>query len=117
MILHKAFYEFRSDAIRKLKQTKQPTPYPHKFHVSQSIPRFVREWGIEGRVANGATIEDVKPVRRPFIVMQNETESDQVTLAGRVMTIRESSSKLRFYDLKADGQKVQVLAQIQLALF
>jgi len=29
------------------------------------------------------------------------------------MTIRESSSKLRFYDLKADGDKVQILAQIQ----
>jgi lysyl-tRNA synthetase class 2 len=32
------------------------------------------------------------------------------------MTIRESSSKLRFYDLKADGEKVQILAQIQLAM-
>jgi lysyl-tRNA synthetase class 2 len=26
------------------------------------------------------------------------------------MTIRESSSKLRFYDLRADGQKVQIMA-------
>jgi lysyl-tRNA synthetase class 2 len=34
----------------------------------------------------------------------------QVSLAGRVMTIRESSAKLRFYDLRADGQKVQILA-------
>jgi lysyl-tRNA synthetase class 2 len=26
------------------------------------------------------------------------------------MSIRESSVKLRFYDLKADGQKVQIMA-------
>jgi lysyl-tRNA synthetase class 2 len=37
----------------------------------------------------------------------------QVSLAGRVMSMRASSSKMRFYDLVADGQKVQILAQVQ----
>lgn len=33
-----------------------------------------------------------------------------MSVAGRVQTIRESSSKLRFYDIKADGQKLQIMA-------
>ena len=37
----------------------------------------------------------------------------QVSLAGRVMSIRESGAKIKFYDLHADGHKVQILAQEQ----
>ncbi|WWD19537.1 lysine-tRNA ligase [Kwoniella shandongensis] len=92
-----AFHEMRSKEIARLRQTKQPNPYPHKFHVTQSIPSFVKQWGAEGKLENGVTASDEKPI----------------SLAGRVYTIRESSSKLRFYDLKADGVKIQVMAQIQ----
>lgn len=56
----------------------------------------MREWGAEGKVEKGTTAESAQPI----------------SLAGRVYTIRESSSKLRFYDLQADGQKVQVLASL-----
>ncbi|ORY26693.1 hypothetical protein BCR39DRAFT_540460 [Naematelia encephala] len=91
------FYELRYNQIKKLKETKQPNPYPHKFHVTSSIPRYIKEWGVEGKIENGVTIKDVKPI----------------SLAGRVVSMRASSSKLRFYDLRADGQKVQVMAQAQ----
>lgn len=89
-----AFYENRYKTIKALRETKNPDPYPHKFHVSHGIPKFIEEYGAEGKIANGDAIKDIK----------------QVTLAGRVQTIRESSSKLRFYDIKADGQKVQIMA-------
>ncbi|OCF38143.1 lysine-tRNA ligase [Kwoniella heveanensis CBS 569] len=92
-----AFREFRINEIQNLRKTQNPNPYPHKFHVTQSIPSFVREWGVEGKVEKGVTVSDTKPI----------------SLAGRVHTIRESGPKLIFYDLKADGVKVQVLAQAQ----
>ncbi|RSH91724.1 lysyl-tRNA synthetase [Saitozyma podzolica] len=89
-----AYHELRYKTINALRQSKNPDPYPHKFHVSQSVPSFIKEWGTEGKIENGTTVTDSKPI----------------SLAGRVMTIRESSSKLRFYDLKADGHKVQIMA-------
>ncbi|WWC71919.1 lysine-tRNA ligase [Kwoniella pini CBS 10737] len=92
-----AFRELRIREIQALRKSQSPNPYPHKFHVSQSVPSFVREWGVEGKIEKGAHVDDAKPI----------------SLAGRVYTIRESSSKLIFYDLKADGEKIQILAQIQ----
>lgn len=92
-----AFYELRYKNINKLRQTKNPNPYPHKFHVGSSIPAYVKEWGVEGKIEKGQLVENAKPV----------------SLAGRVMSMRASSSKMRFYDLVADGQKVQILAQVQ----
>ncbi|GMK54755.1 hypothetical protein CspeluHIS016_0113410 [Cutaneotrichosporon spelunceum] len=92
-----AFYELRSNAIKKLRETKNPDPYPHKFHVSTGIPAFVEQWGAEGKVTEGETVEVEKPI----------------TIAGRVQTMRASGNKIRFYDLRADGAKVQVLAQAQ----
>ncbi|WVW86053.1 lysine-tRNA ligase [Kwoniella bestiolae CBS 10118] len=92
-----AFRELRIKEIQALRKSQSPNPYPHKFNVSQSVPLFIKEWGVEGKIAKGDHVSDVKPI----------------SLAGRVMTIRESSSKLIFYDLKADGEKVQVLAQAQ----
>lgn len=91
------YYEMRSAAIKKFRETKQPDPYPHKFHVSAGIPQFVREWGVEGKVPEGQTVEVEQPI----------------TLAGRVVSMRSNSAKLRFYDIRADGVKVQVLAQAQ----
>ncbi|WVO12467.1 lysine-tRNA ligase [Cryptococcus depauperatus] len=91
------FHEMRYQEIAKLRETKQPNPYPHKFHVSHSVPAFVEEWGKEGTLREGETHCLGKPI----------------TLTGRVYTIRESGPKLRFYDIKQDGVKLQLLAQAQ----
>ncbi|KAJ4952595.1 hypothetical protein NE237_029427 [Protea cynaroides] len=64
-------------------------PYPHKFFVTMSIPEYIEKY--EG-LNNGDHLEDV-----------------QVSLAGRIMNKRTSSSKLFFYDLHGDGVKVQVM--------
>lgn len=65
-------------------------PYPHKFHVSMSILEYIEKYE---SLNNGDHLEDV-----------------QVSLAGRLMNKRSSSSKLFFYDLHGSGGKVQVMA-------
>ncbi len=74
----------------------------------------MREWGPEGKVEKGATIESSKPVSNyADAAFETVLSLLQISLAGRVITIREAGPKLRFYDVRADGQKVQVLAQLQ----
>ncbi|KAI3754671.1 hypothetical protein L1987_54458 [Smallanthus sonchifolius] len=65
-------------------------PYPHKFHVSMSILEYIEKYET---LNSGDHLEDV-----------------QVSLAGRLMNKRSSSSKLFFYDLHGSGGKVQVMA-------
>eukprot|EP00262_Sarcandra_glabra_P015773 TRINITY_DN4952_c0_g1_i1.p1 TRINITY_DN4952_c0_g1~~TRINITY_DN4952_c0_g1_i1.p1 ORF type:complete len:629 (-),score=136.26 TRINITY_DN4952_c0_g1_i1:178-1986(-) len=64
-------------------------PYPHKFFVSMSITEYIDKYG---NLSSGDHLEDVT-----------------VSLAGRVMNKRTSSSKLYFYDLYGSGAKVQVM--------
>ncbi|KAK9901864.1 hypothetical protein M0R45_001888 [Rubus argutus] len=72
--------------------SSQENPYPHKFNVSMSDRLFVEKFESLG---NGEHNEDIT-----------------VSLAGRIMSKRSSSSKLFFYDLHATpgGWKVQVMA-------
>ncbi|CAN1355324.1 Lysine--tRNA ligase, cytoplasmic [Linum perenne] len=65
-------------------------PYPHKFFVTMTIAEYVDKFG---GLDNGEHVEDVS-----------------VSLAGRIMIKRASSSKLFFYDLHGGGAKVQVMA-------
>ncbi|KAL9661158.1 hypothetical protein QQ045_025980 [Rhodiola kirilowii] len=65
-------------------------PYPHKFHVDMTVPQYVKKY------------EDLKDGEH----LENET----VSLAGRIMNKRSSSSKLFFYDLHGLGAKVQLMA-------
>ncbi|KNA24062.1 hypothetical protein SOVF_019180 [Spinacia oleracea] len=70
-------------------------PYPHKFSVTLSVAGYIEKYGVLG---NGEHLEDV-----------------QVSLAGRIMNKRESSSKLLFYDLHGDGFKVQVMTDAKIS--
>ncbi|XP_064084993.1 lysine--tRNA ligase-like isoform X1 [Macrobrachium nipponense] len=66
--------------------------YPHKFHVSTSLSDFIKTYDS----------------------LQQEVEGkEEVTVAGRVHAIRESSQKLRFYDLRAEDVKLQVMANLR----
>lgn len=93
---YQQYYELRSRQIKHLKATQNPNPYPHKFIVTLSVPHFIERYGTEGVIAPGTKLE-------------NQT----VSLAGRIHNIRASGQKLRFYDLHAEGQKVQVMATYQ----
>ena len=92
------FFEIRSRQISDLrdKNNADPTafnPYPHKFNVDTRLPEFVEKYG---HLKRGETLSEIT-----------------VNVSGRIMTKRESGSKLKFYVLKGDGIEVQIMAQAQ----
>lgn len=91
------YYEIRSRDIQALRQSQQPNPYPHKFHVTIGVPKYIEKY------------KDIEAGQRK----EGVTEA----LAGRIHNIRESSSKLRFYDLHAEGMKVQIMANMKCVPF
>merc|ERR1712142_1353451 len=73
-------------------QAEGKSVYPHKFHVSTSLGDFLKQY------------ESLGP----------EGSSDNVvTVSGRIHAIRESGNKLRFYDLRGEGLKLQVMANMK----
>jgi lysyl-tRNA synthetase class 2 len=85
------YLENRSKVIKNLKSDPKYHPYPHKFHVTHSVEQFIKEFD-------------------PKCVNKSETLPDLVCVAGRVMTMRQMGPKLKFYDIRGDGTKVQVMA-------
>ncbi|KAL9684141.1 hypothetical protein QQ045_021575 [Rhodiola kirilowii] len=83
------YFENRLKVLSAQKEAGQ-NPYPHKFHVDMTVPQYVKKYG---NLKDGEHLE-------------NET----VSLAGRIMNKRSSSSKLFFYDLHGLGAKVQLMA-------
>lgn len=88
------YFERRARTIQKLRETRDPDPYPHKFHVSISLTDFIEKY--QDRVQAGEKLEN-----------------EQVQLAGRIHNQRSAGTKLRFYDLWGEGLKVQITAQLQ----
>ncbi|KAJ2777868.1 lysyl-tRNA synthetase [Coemansia linderi] len=86
------YFEIRSKAVDRMRE-EGPYPYPHKFHVSMSLPEFIEKFG---HMKTGESQPEV-----------------EVSLAGRIHNKRASGSKLRFYDLHAEDKKVQIMAAIQ----
>ncbi|KAJ5316877.1 hypothetical protein PENANT_c016G07825 [Penicillium antarcticum] len=87
------YFEIRSKKINKLRETKQPDPYPHKFQVDTDLRQFLKDY--EG-------------------LQKGEQKTDvSVRIAGRIFTKRTSGNKLNFYDIRAEGVKVQVMCQAQ----
>lgn len=95
----KQYFEIRSRQIQALRQTLDPNPYPHKFDVSTSLATYIHNYDAEGKIKPGERLQGV-------------TES----IAGRIHNVRESSKKLRFYDLHGEGKKVQIMASLQYVL-
>ncbi|GAA5960187.1 hypothetical protein JCM3765_002501 [Sporobolomyces pararoseus] len=92
------YYEIRSRAIQKLRAIPAsertlttPSPYPHKFHVTISLPSFIEKYGKECSEAGSKA-------------------QDTVSVAGRIHSMRAQGAKLRFYDLYSEGQKIQIMA-------
>ncbi|KAJ3346119.1 hypothetical protein HDU91_007135, partial [Kappamyces sp. JEL0680] len=86
------YFENRSKAVLKLRETKEPNPYPHKFHVSVGIKAFIDKYS---GLKEGEHAEEV------------------VTVAGRLHNIRSQSKGLIFYDLHGEGLKIQIMASSQ----
>jgi len=81
----------RSAQIAELRKSKEPNPYPHKFHVSISVPDFVAKFS---SLEKGQELKDTT-----------------VSLAGRIFAKRESGASLKFYAIRGDGAQVQAVAQ------
>jgi len=82
------YHQHRCETVLGYKEAGE-TPYPHKFNVSISLAEFISKYE---SLADGTNSEDV------------------VSVAGRIHSIRVSSAKLRFYDLRGEGVKIQVMA-------
>lgn len=83
------YYKLRSAAVAALKEgPKGEHPYPHKFTVTSSLEDFIEKYNT---LESGEVLDSVT-----------------LSLAGRVHSIRESGAKLIFYDLRAEGVKIQV---------
>ncbi|KAI9333890.1 lysyl-tRNA synthetase [Pilaira anomala] len=87
------YFELRSKAINKLRQTPKPEPYPHKFQVQMSLPEFIQKFE---KLEVGQRLDD-----------------EIVSVAGRIHNKRSAGAKLRFYDLHGEGVKIQVMAALQ----
>lgn len=80
------YLKLRIQHVQKEKEEGK-TVYPHKFHVSISLVDFIKKYET---------------------LAQEEASDEVLTVAGRIHAIRESSQKLRFYDLRGEGVKLQV---------
>ncbi|KAI9818859.1 MAG: lysyl-tRNA synthetase [Pycnora praestabilis] len=87
------YFEIRSRKIQKLRDSKAPNPYPHKFHVNTDLRDFVKK---HESIKTGEHLKDV-----------------DIRLAGRIYTKRASGNKLVFYDVRAEGVKIQIMCQSQ----
>ncbi|MGH0165544.1 UNVERIFIED_CONTAM: hypothetical protein FKN15_048965 [Acipenser sinensis] len=86
------YTELRTEAIRQMKENGDET-YPHKFNVKMSLSQFIETYSI------------LKP---------EEHLKDTVTsVAGRIHAKRHASGKLVFYDLRGEGVKLQIMANLQ----
>lgn len=65
--------------------------YPHKFQITLLLPAFIEKYA---SLEDGAHVED-------------STEA----VAGRVLSKR-GQGKLMFYDLHADGKKIQIMSDV-----
>ncbi|KDE04453.1 lysyl-tRNA synthetase, cytoplasmic [Microbotryum lychnidis-dioicae p1A1 Lamole] len=93
------YYELRSRAIQRLRAIPDsertlttPSPYPHKFHVTISLPAFVAKYA-------------------SLVPNPGDRHDDVVAIAGRIHNMRQAGAKLRFYDLISEGQRCQIMAQ------
>lgn len=87
------YFKLRSVAVEELKKTPETHPYPHKFNVTTSLENFIEQYS--DTISDGQTLNDVT-----------------LSVAGRIHSIRISGAKLIFYDLRGEGAKIQVMAQV-----
>merc|ERR1719494_341797 len=82
------YYKIRQQSVANYKKIGE-NPYPHKFHVSLSLTEFLEKYN---------SIED------------GTWNDNEVSVAGRIHAKRLSGPKLRFYDLRGEGVKIQIMA-------
>lgn len=84
------YFENRCTMISRMESEDGVNAFPHKFQMDMRLPEYVSQYA---SLADGETLETT------------------VSLAGRVASKR-GQGKLIFYDLVADGAKVQVMSSL-----
>ncbi|KER23091.1 hypothetical protein T265_08946 [Opisthorchis viverrini] len=87
-----SYHELRKSMISDLEKSNK-TAYPHKFHVSISIGKFIEKYS---HLNPGEHLDDVT-----------------VSIAGRIHAKREAGSKLIFYDVISDEKRLQIMANLK----
>jgi len=84
--------QYTQNRINKVNadKAKGVAVYPHKYHVDTRIGAFISKY---------STLADA-----------TNAEGVTVSVAGRLMSKRASGKKLYFYDLVADGKRIQIMA-------
>lgn len=72
---------------------------------SLSYPRFNIQPEKHGKWITAKDLQKYQPLEKG-----KKAEDDLVTLTGRIISKRESSAKLIFYDIMQNGESVQVVA-------
>ncbi|RZC51371.1 hypothetical protein C5167_019805 [Papaver somniferum] len=88
------YFENRNTWLASQKASGE-NPYPNKFRVSMTLAEYIKKYET---LADGEHLETLA-----------DGEDVQVSLGGRIMQKRTSSSKLLFYDLHDEGLKVQLI--------
>jgi len=87
------YFDMRKDFVLNFEKNYGMNPYPHKFEVSISVPEFHKKYG--------------------HLVEQQQLEDVVESVAGRVRLTRSYGKKLIFIDIFQDGEKLQVLGNLQ----
>lgn len=87
------YFQIRSTAIAKLPSETGIQPYPHKFHASMQLTEFIEHFS--------------------YLQDSERLDEKEVSVVGRIYSKRESGAKLRFYDIRSGGVKIQVMASLQ----
>lgn len=85
------YYENRLKVINQM-QENGVTAFPHKFHASLRLSEFIKKFDL---------LEDGSHV-----------DNELVSVTGRVLSKR-GQGKLMFYDLHAEGMKIQIMSDLQ----
>ncbi|KAF5396188.1 Lysine--tRNA ligase [Paragonimus heterotremus] len=87
-----SYHEMRKALVCDLAKANKGA-YPHKFHVSISIGKFIEQFSY---LNPGQHLDDVR-----------------VSVAGRIHAKRESGAKLIFYDIISDENRLQIMANLR----
>ncbi|GAM18994.1 hypothetical protein SAMD00019534_021690 [Acytostelium subglobosum LB1] len=81
------YTENRTRQLNDAKSTDGVDPWPHKFHVSTSLPQFIEKYTPLDKTAECTEV---------------------VTIAGRVLSKRLQGTGLAFYDIVGESTKLQL---------
>ncbi|KAK0810725.1 lysyl-tRNA synthetase [Friedmanniomyces endolithicus] len=84
------YFEIRSRAVKRMKETQSPNPFPHKYTVDYDLANFEREYGQ---------------------LKKGEVDRDRtISIAARIYNIRTAGENLRFYEVAVNGAEIQIMA-------